>query len=220
MKDDSNSKTETLKLVKRSFAQYWVVLQFVSKFKGKIKVIDVGSQDDKLKKIVPPNVECKSLDMDGQGDYNCDLNKRKIPVKAKTFDVTVCLETLEHVLYPNKVIDELIRVTKDNGFLIISMPNEYNFWQRLIHLFGIKRDIIEINLEVVEKLGHIHKPRVCDIINLLSKKVEILEVIPIWQSTTGKTSDFFYFLDLIIKPLAKIYPSLFSRLVVVIAKKK
>ena len=88
-------------LIKRSFNQYLVVLDFVSKIDKKIKLIDIGSQDSKLKDILPKNVEYKSLDMTGEVDYKCDLNK-KIPIKSKTFDVSVCLETLEHVFYPKK----------------------------------------------------------------------------------------------------------------------
>ncbi len=217
-------KMNNYEILKKGFKQYLVVLNFASKIKKDIKLIDVGSQDNKLKELLPKNVTYKSLDMGGNADYTCDINKKKIPVKAKIFDITVCTETLEHVLYPDKIIEELKRVTKDDGFLILSMPNEYNFWLRLNFLFGIKREISDANLEIVAALGHIHKPRVKDIINLFSKHLEIIEVIPFWQSTSAvrsnKINNLFYSIDVVINLLAKIHPSLFARLVVVIGKKK
>lgn len=40
------------------------------------------------------------------------------------FDVVVCTEVLEHVYEYNIVIEELKKVLKDNGYLIITFPNE------------------------------------------------------------------------------------------------
>jgi 2-polyprenyl-3-methyl-5-hydroxy-6-metoxy-1,4-benzoquinol methylase len=185
----------------------------------KVKLIDIGSQDNRLKEVLPSNVEYKSLDMVGDVDYKHDLNKKRIPIKDKTFDVTVCLETLEHVFYPHKVMEELIRITKDDGFLIISMPNEHNFWQRLKFLFGFNNATDE-PFEMIEKNLHIHRPRANDIINFSKEHMEVINIIPIWQSRMSSVSNLFYFFDKMIRPLAKIYPNLFARLVVVIGKKK
>jgi SAM-dependent methyltransferase len=197
------------------------VIKFISKNnKEKIKLLDVGAQDSKLKNLLPKNVEYFSLDMEGNSDYQCDLNKEKIPVKEKSFDIVVCLETLEHVFYPDKVIEELKRVTKPDGTIILSMPNEYNLWLRLNYLFGVKKKCTDEPFEIVSKLQHIHKPRVKDIIDISNKHLKIIKIIPIWQSRKSTESSFFYNIDKIISILAKIYPSLFARLIVVIAKKK
>ena len=158
--------------------------------------------------------------MNGGCDYKVDLNKEKIPVKANTFDVLVCLETLEHVFYPDRVLEEIKRVTKQDGFFILSMPNEYNLWLRLNYLFAIKKKSTDEPFEVISKFQHIHKPRVKDILDLFSKHFKIIKIIPIWQSRLSTNSNFFYALDRIINIFARIYPSLFSRLVVVIAKHK
>jgi SAM-dependent methyltransferase len=44
-------------------------------------------------------------------------------VESNSIDVTLSLDTIEHVLNPYTVIDELYRVTKPGGSFIISVPN-------------------------------------------------------------------------------------------------
>jgi 2-polyprenyl-3-methyl-5-hydroxy-6-metoxy-1,4-benzoquinol methylase len=55
--------------------------------------------------------------------YSIDLEKDYFPFKNETFDVTVCLEVLEHLENPTKVLGEIFRVLKSNGYLLISTPN-------------------------------------------------------------------------------------------------
>jgi ubiquinone/menaquinone biosynthesis C-methylase UbiE len=45
-----------------------------------------------------------------------------IPLKPNSFDLIICSEVLEHLKYPEKALQELVRVTKKN--CIISVPNE------------------------------------------------------------------------------------------------
>lgn len=53
-----------------------------------------------------------------------------LPFDANTFDVIVCYETVEHVDDPIAAINELQRVLKDTGLLIISTPNKENYSDR------------------------------------------------------------------------------------------
>ncbi len=204
----------------RGRMHYKILLDFLATLKGNFNLLETGCQDEVIRKFIPPNIAYHSLDMEGNPDYKVDLNNQKIPVKDNTFDILVCLETLEHTLYPKRVLSELKRVTKKDGIFVLSMPNDYNFWLRLAYLFEIKSKQTDEPFEIVEKLQHIHKPRVKDILNLFSENFKIIKVIPLWQSKKGSTNDFFYSIDKIINFLAKPFPSLFARLVVVIAKNK
>lgn len=47
----------------------------------------------------------------------------KLPFKNNSFDLVICTETLEHVLDPEKVLKEMKRVLKKNGYAIISMDS-------------------------------------------------------------------------------------------------
>jgi SAM-dependent methyltransferase len=204
----------------RGAKQYEVTLDFLSKLKGNLKLLEIGAQIELARNYIPKNITYHSLDIDGNPDYKVDLNTQKIPVKDHTFDILVCLETLEHTLYPKKVIQELKRVTKKDGFFVLSMPNDYNFWLRLNYLFGIKSKLTDEPFEIVSKLQHIHKPRVKDILKIFSDNFQIIKIVPVWQSIFGYSNSFFNFIDHIINLLAKICPSLFARLIVVIAKNK
>ena len=48
----------------------------------------------------------------------------KVPIKDKLFDVIVCFELLEHIEDHNKLLSEIKRLLKDDGFLLISTPNK------------------------------------------------------------------------------------------------
>lgn len=204
----------------RGRLHYELLFNFLSTLKGNFKLLEIGAQDEVIRRYMPENISYSSVDMYGNPDYKIDLNKKKIPVKDNTFDILVCLETLEHTLYPKKIIEEIKRVTKKDGIFILSMPNDYNLWLRLNYLFGVKSECTDEPFEVVSKFQHIHKPRVKDILCLFSSNFKIIKIIPLWQSRKGNTSDFFYSFDRIMDFLAKRCPSLFARLIMVIAKNR
>lgn len=204
----------------RGIEHYRIVFDFLSGIKENKKILEIGAGDCILKLILPSNFSYESADMLGNPDYKVDLNKEKLPMKDETFDILICLETLEHTLYPEKVIEELKRITKKDGIFILSMPNEYNFWLRLNYLFAIKKKLTDSPFEVVSKLQHIHRPRVKDILDLFSKHFEIKQTYYLWQSGLAKKSNLFYYFDKFINFLAQIYPSMFSRLVIVTGKRK
>lgn len=47
-----------------------------------------------------------------------------LPYTDKHFDAVFCLETLEHVEDPVKVVKEMYRVLKDDGYMVILVPSE------------------------------------------------------------------------------------------------
>lgn len=55
----------------------------------------------------------------------------ELPFKDQSFDAIVCLEAMEHVEEPAKVISEMRRVLKNTGYIIVLVPSE-NFLFRFI----------------------------------------------------------------------------------------
>ncbi|KKR11062.1 MAG: hypothetical protein A3D24_01895 [Candidatus Blackburnbacteria bacterium RIFCSPHIGHO2_02_FULL_39_13] len=53
----------------------------------------------------------------------------KLHFKDDYFDVVVSLSTFEHVSCPELVIDEMLRVLKPGGFLVIVCPSYSSFWE-------------------------------------------------------------------------------------------
>jgi SAM-dependent methyltransferase len=48
---------------------------------------------------------------------------RDLPHEANSFDLVVCFEVIEHVTEPQRVLDELHRVLRPDGLLVVSTPN-------------------------------------------------------------------------------------------------
>lgn len=63
----------------------------------------------------------------------CDVEADNIPGE---YDVIVCLEVLEHLQFPLKVLEKLRRNLSRDGELIISFPNEFHLLRRLLILTG------------------------------------------------------------------------------------
>ena len=55
-----------------------------------------------------------------------DISTEKFSFKDNTFDVVLCLETIEHVENPHHCIWEIKRILKKDGIFIISIPNAKN----------------------------------------------------------------------------------------------
>jgi len=68
---------------------------------------------------------------------NCNLEKENIPFPNQSFDIILFAETLEHFnFHPKKVFEEIARVLKPNGELIITTPNLLRLNNRLKCILG------------------------------------------------------------------------------------
>jgi SAM-dependent methyltransferase len=67
-------------------------------------------------------------------DYRSDIND--IPVPAKSFDVVLCTEVLEHVPEPIKAVKEIGRILKGGGRLLLTAPLGSFLHQEPQHFYG------------------------------------------------------------------------------------
>jgi ubiquinone/menaquinone biosynthesis C-methylase UbiE len=59
-----------------------------------------------------------------------------LPFPDGSFDLVVCKDILEHILEPMAVLKEAMRVLRDSGTLVISVPNHFYWPMRLRLLLG------------------------------------------------------------------------------------
>jgi 2-polyprenyl-3-methyl-5-hydroxy-6-metoxy-1,4-benzoquinol methylase len=59
-------------------------------------------------------------------------NVRRLPFPARSFDVVICTEVIEHTISPEQAICELSRVVADDGLLVLTVP--CLTWQPLVRL--------------------------------------------------------------------------------------
>jgi SAM-dependent methyltransferase len=64
---------------------------------------------------VPDGVICEVADV------------RSLPYKDDFFDLIVCFETIEHALERNLALDQLARVLRPDGLLLMSSPNRFHY---------------------------------------------------------------------------------------------
>ena len=88
-----------------------------------------------------------------------------LPFEDATFDRVYCSEVLEHVIDPKKVVAEMRRVVRDDGTVVVSVPNEgmINNLKRIVFKTGpLGRFILQTgegyeSVEDMQDHWHLHE---------------------------------------------------------------
>lgn len=83
-----------------------------------------------------------------------NLNNNKIPFKNNQFDTVLALDIIEHLLEPEKILEEISRLLNKRGSAIISLPHDYYLTNFVRMIFFNKPIIFES--EFGKKGTHIH----------------------------------------------------------------
>jgi len=83
-----------------------------------------------------------------------DLETGDIPYQNDMFDIIICNQVLEHLKNYSKIIDEIIRVTRKRGFIVIGIPNLAHLINRIYLLFGIQPMCIHLDGPHVRAFTH------------------------------------------------------------------
>jgi methionine biosynthesis protein MetW len=62
---------------------------------------------------------------------------KELAFKNNSFDFVICTDVLEHLINTAELIREINRILKKEGLLLINVPNELNFFNRIKILFGM-----------------------------------------------------------------------------------
>ena len=98
------------------------------------------------------------IDRDSGADYIIDIcmnNENKIP--NETFGIVVCTEVLEHTLNPFAAVNEIHRILKNNGLLLMTTPFNFRIhgplpdcWRSTEH--GIKALLTDFEILKIQPL--------------------------------------------------------------------
>ncbi len=150
---------------------YQNIRLIANKYKFEGRIIDVGCGEKPYKNLFKNSSKYECIDFrhysknktfnSEKPDFyfkNNYLVDYKLPFKNESYENSFSFEVLEHHLLPNVFINEMIRVTKKGGFMLITVPflgglhEEPNDFQRytkygLIELItkGKKCKIMEVN---------------------------------------------------------------------------
>ncbi len=65
-----------------------------------------------------------------------DIQKDILPFESGSIDIAIFSETIEHLFLPEKALQEIKRVLKDNGYVLITTPNFLVLSNRIKMLLG------------------------------------------------------------------------------------
>lgn len=119
---------------------------FLSRIKNRNnRFYGIDASDYAVRKAKKKNIAVKQFFFD---------DKAKIPFKDKFFDMIIAGEIIEHIYDTDYFLQELKRILKPCGYLLISTPNVASLGRRLWLLLG-KNPIIELSPNDKESVGHI-----------------------------------------------------------------
>lgn len=83
-----------------------------------------------------------------------DLENDDIPHGENRFDLVICNQVLEHLKNYKNVINNLLKVTKFGGYIVIGIPNLAHLINRIYLLFGIQPMCIHLDSSHVRGFTH------------------------------------------------------------------
>lgn len=218
--DTSMDKTQSNHYLRYTMIQKTVQKIVHSHEKKMYKVLDVGCGPGHLAEYLQgiDKIEMYGCDISDEalkiaekkGMKTTKVNLwEKFPFADKSFDIIIATEVIEHIYDTEYFIDEIKRILKDDGYLILTTPNVASLGRRFMLLLG-KNPVLEYQLS--GGAGHIRYFTFADMKTFLQNKgwtILSLQTDAINFSGSGK----FYS-----RWLGKIFPSL-GRCIFVVARK-
>lgn len=104
---------------------------------GAQDVLELGAGDYSFQYVHQDGTWCKA-DFAAPCDVICDFGVQDVslPFDDASFDLVICTEVLEHMLWPQNLLREMVRVLRPNGSLIASVPNIASLSYRAAWLLG------------------------------------------------------------------------------------
>lgn len=99
----------------------------------------------------------------------CNILKETLPFDDDSFDVIFSLEVLEHLSVPKKSLQEIRRVLRKDGYLVITTPNLATLKNRVCVLLGRSNHVdLEFWYNSVPFFGHIREYTVDEVKQMLA----------------------------------------------------
>lgn len=135
-------------------------------------ILDIGGYNGDLlialKKYIKSNLNYSIVDFDKNGmivaksrgikTYFTDLDNEVFDMHLDSrskFNIIVSTECFEHLKYPTMHLERVKNRLTENGFMIVSLPNENTLYHRILSLIGVGADTYAFKL-----YKHLHMPTI------------------------------------------------------------
>lgn len=144
------------------------------------KVLDIGCRDGALTKYFAAGNDVLGVDIDSaalaRAKESLSIDVRQMDLNgewdlpADAFDVVVAAEVIEHLYYPEKVLEKISAVLRSGGVLLGTVPNAFSLAHRFRYLQKQKH-----NTPLMDPT-HINHFTVAELTALLERRFEVVEV--------------------------------------------
>lgn len=119
------------------------------------RILDIGCGDGYISSLIAKKTGAEIYGVDVSGfavklaekrgvkAMRVDVDGKKLPYRDDYFDAVFCGDVIEHVFYSDVLLDNVHRVLKPGGYVIISIPNIASWYNRLFLLLGIMPSWVE-----------------------------------------------------------------------------
>ncbi|MEM1446081.1 MAG: class I SAM-dependent methyltransferase [Planctomycetota bacterium] len=113
---------EFLQFDDRADRAKYIATRYAGLMRGDL--LDVGCWKRDLEEAATGLNSYYGIDIGGDPTQVIDLEQcERLPFNDASFDCVVCTEVLEHLDHCHRVFDEIVRVARPGGAIIISLPN-------------------------------------------------------------------------------------------------
>jgi ubiquinone/menaquinone biosynthesis C-methylase UbiE len=99
-------------------------------------VREIVSLDINRKRIENAKKACKKFNV--ENNSFCIADAHSLPFKGGVFDSILCIDLIEHVENPRKVLKEVNRVLRRGGTVLITFPTAWEVYRIIVKFFGRK----------------------------------------------------------------------------------
>lgn len=124
---------------------------------GRPVLLDIGCHDGGETKALAHQLNAIAFGVDinkaalalavknGINAHYCDVGKDPLPLESESVDLTISNQVIEHIGSPDLHLEEIWRVLKPGGMLILGTPNLAALHNRLLLLVGMQPTAVHIS---------------------------------------------------------------------------